>query len=157
MKTDRIIKRDCSLWIHDTVADPQARTSGVIVCPGGAQEGTDSHGAGLLRGVPGAQLPVVAIAQALDPATRLDRARVRVPQGDGGGGDAWGQGGVGRAASHCHLGRRGGWLAFSPPYTSPHPLLPFRPRLQRDVIYPNRLSLSLSIYIYIYIYIFEVG
>jgi hypothetical protein len=38
---------------------------------------------------PDAQLPVVVVAPALDPATRLDDARVAVPQGNGGGGDTW--------------------------------------------------------------------
>ena len=47
-----------------------------------------SHGPGLRRGVPDAQLPVVVAAPAHDLATRLDRARVAVPQSDGDGGDA---------------------------------------------------------------------
>ena len=53
------------------------------------------HGARLLRGVSYAQLPVNVEAPALDPAARLDRARVEIPQGDGGGGDAYGHGGHG--------------------------------------------------------------
>ncbi len=47
-----------------------------------------SHGAGLLQVAPDTQLPVVVASPALDPATRLDRARVVGPQCDCGGGDA---------------------------------------------------------------------
>ena len=52
-----------------------------------------SHGAVLIRSAPDAQLPVAVVAPALDPASHLDRARVKSTQGDGGGGDAWGHGG----------------------------------------------------------------
>ncbi len=44
-----------------------------------------SHGAGLLRGVPDAQLPLEIFTPTLDSATRLDRARVEVPQCDDSG------------------------------------------------------------------------
>jgi hypothetical protein len=52
-----------------------------------------SHGTPLIYVTPNAKLPVAVRSPALDPATRLDCARVREPQGDGGGGDACRDGG----------------------------------------------------------------
>ncbi len=51
------------------------------------------HGARLTDRAPDAQLPEFVAAPALDPATRLDSARVVLPQGDGEGRDACRQGG----------------------------------------------------------------
>ncbi len=59
------------------------------------------HGARLLRRAPDPQLPEVIAAPAHDPATRHDGARVGIPRGDVGGGEAWKEGGV---ACECGKG-----------------------------------------------------
>ncbi len=57
------------------------------------------HGARLIVPAPDAQLTEAVPAPALDPATRLDNARVDAPQSNGYGGDAW----------HHGPWERGGW------------------------------------------------
>jgi hypothetical protein len=47
------------------------------------------QGAHLLRRAPDPQLAVTVVAPAHDLATRHDGARVGIPRGDGGGGEAW--------------------------------------------------------------------
>jgi hypothetical protein len=52
------------------------------------------HGARLLRRAPDPQLAELVVAPAHDPATQHDGARVQSSRGDGGGGEAWEEGGV---------------------------------------------------------------
>ena len=84
---------------------------------GGASPTCHIHGPGLIaRVAPDAQLPVAVVAPALDSAIRHQRARVAVPQGDGGGGDACarGEGCVcARSKSGACLGRVRACLRFS--------------------------------------------